>query len=116
MFATARGVSRVCLCAETVAGGPASMQGDAYIRYVCCASERARDENVLCELGGGRLDVEDVALFAKDGGFGRERRFCCALMDYAIVNMHMLYPLRWSDGRCELYCESYGVGQVHGFK
>ena len=80
MYVTAGGVSRVCLCSETVAGGPALMQGDAYIRYICCGSERARDENVLCELGGGRLDVVDVARFAKDGGFGREGRFCCALM------------------------------------
>ena len=80
VYVTARGVSRVCLLSETVAGGPALMQGDAYIRCVCCGSERARDEEVLCELGGGRLDSADVALFAKDGGFGRERRFWCALM------------------------------------
>ena len=90
------------------------MQGDAYIRYIFCGSERARDENVLCELGGGRLDVEDAARFAKDGGFGRERRFWCAVMIDGIVNMHMLYRMRWSDGRCELFCESYGAGQVHG--
>ena len=79
------------------------MQGDAYIRCVCCASERARGENVLCELGGGRLDSADVALFAKDGGFERERRFWCAVMIDGIVNMHKMCRMRWSEGRGERY-------------
>ena len=79
------------------------MQGDAYIRYISCGSERARDEEVLCELGGGRLDSADVARFAKDGGFERERRFWCAVMIDGIVHMHKMYRMRWSEGRGERY-------------
>ena len=57
-----------------------------------------------CGVGGWR-GVEEGG-FAVDGGFGRERRFWCAVVGDTSVTMHATYLMHWSDGRGELLNKS----------